>query len=228
VKPQRPEPVSRAPTPGGAPIRIAAVDDHPVVLYGLTGQLGEMPGFVLAATATNVDALLDDPAMPVDVVLLDLDLGAGTDVAKNIHRIMAAGSKIVVFSVSAVPRTVREAMRAGATSYVQKTESIDELATAIRAAAEGGGWVSRQLAFLLYTDDSPDRPALSEKELEALRLYAQGLPMKSVARRMDIGTETAKQYIDRVRFKYRRVGREAGTKIDLYRRAVEDGHLPQE
>jgi DNA-binding NarL/FixJ family response regulator len=214
--------------PRGGSIRVAAVDDHPVVLYGLSGQLGEMPNFELVATATTVDALLDDPAMPVDVVLLDLDLGPGTDVAKNIHRISAAGSKIVVFSVSAAPRTVREAMRAGATGYVQKTESLDDLATAIQAAADGGGWVSRHLAFLLYTDDSPDRPRLSEKELEALRLYAQGLPMKSVGRRMGIGTETAKQYIDRVRSKYRRVGREAGTKIDLYRRAVEDGHLPSE
>lgn len=204
------------------------MDDHPVVLYGLAGQLAAIDDIDLLLTAQTVEALLADPVMPVDVVLLDLDLGPKTDVARNIHRITAAGPKIVVFSVSAAPRTVREAMKAGAAGYVQKREGIDELVGAIRATAAGGGWVSRQLAFLLYTDDSPDRPELSEKEREALRLYAQGLPMKTVARRMGIGTETAKQYIDRVRFKYRRVGREAGTKVDLYRRAVEDGHLPSQ
>jgi DNA-binding CsgD family transcriptional regulator len=63
------------------------------------------------------------------------------------------------------------------------------------------------------------RPSLSGRETEALRLYAAGMPMKVVARRMGVGVETAKQYIERVRLKHRRVGREAETKIDLYRRA---------
>ena len=50
--------------------------------------------------------------------------------------------------------------------------------------------------------------------------------MKSVACRLGVSPDTAKQYIDRVRLKYRKAGREATTKVDLYRRAVEDGHLP--
>jgi transposase len=58
------------------------------------------------------------------------------------------------------------------------------------------------------------------------RLYATGMPMKSVARRMCISEETAKQYVGRVREKYSRAGRAAPTKLELYYRAVEDGHLP--
>jgi len=59
-----------------------------------------------------------------------------------------------------------------------------------------------------------------------LRLYATGLPIKSVARRLGIGEETAKQYVRRVREKYAQANRAAPTKVDLYHRAVEDGHLP--
>jgi DNA-binding NarL/FixJ family response regulator len=202
------------------------VDDHPIVLHGLAGILGMSSEFDVVATAVSIDELLSGAGKGADVVLLDLDLGDGSDTAANIHRLTGVGPAVVVFSASAQPETVREAMKAGACGYVPKSDDLDGLATAIRAAARGGGWVSPQLAFMLLTDDAPDRPALSGKEKEALRLYAAGMPMKVVARRMGVSIETAKQYIERVRLKYRKVGREAGTKVDLYRRAVEDGHLP--
>ena len=71
----------------------------------------------------------------------------------------------------------------------------------------------------------PTGPALSHQEKRALQLYATGMPMKSVARKMTISDETVKQYLGRVREKYARAGRAAPTKLDLYHRAVEDGHL---
>ena len=64
------------------------------------------------------------------------------------------------------------------------------------------------------------------RKLRALQLYATGLPAKSVARKMAISEETVKQYLARVRDKYARAGRAAHTKLELYYRAVEDGHLP--
>jgi DNA-binding NarL/FixJ family response regulator len=192
----------------------------------LAGILGTSSEFDVVATAVSIDELLSGAGKDADVVLLDLDLGDGSDAAANVRRLAGVGPAVVVFSASARPDTVRVAMKAGACGYVPKSDDLDGLATAIRAAAVGGGWVSPQLAYMLLTDDAPDRPALSGKEKEALRLYAAGMPMKVVARRMGVGVETAKQYIERVRLKYRKVGREAETKIDLYRRAVEDGHLP--
>ncbi|MGH3184774.1 MAG: LuxR C-terminal-related transcriptional regulator [Streptosporangiaceae bacterium] len=69
-------------------------------------------------------------------------------------------------------------------------------------------------------------PALSPQETRALQLYATGMPIKSAARKMTISDDTAKQYRGRVREKYARAGRAAPTKLDLYYRAVEDGHLP--
>lgn len=208
------------------PITVAAIDDHPIVLHGLAATLAASPRLTVVATAKDVDELLGVPRPHIDVVLLDLDLGGTSQVSDNIRRLLEAGSAVVVLSANAAPEAVRAAVQAGACGFVPKSQDITDLITAIEAAADGGGWVSPQLAFALITDDTPDRPALSEQETHALRLYAAGLPLKSVAKRMGVSPDTAKQYVDRVRAKYRRVGREAGTKIDLYRRAVEDGHLP--
>jgi Bacterial regulatory proteins, luxR family len=121
---------------------------------------------------------------------------------------------------------VRAAIRAGARGYVLKNEETSRVRAAIKAVAGGTDWLSPRLAYILAADDAPDRPVLSPQETRALRLYATGMPMKSVARRMAISEETAKQYVGRVRDRYARAGRAAPTKIELYYRAVEDGHLP--
>ncbi len=213
------------PYAAGRMITVAAVDDHPIVLHGLEGLLAATPDCRLVAKAASMAELLAGPGRHADVVLLDLDLGDGSTAPDNIRCLADTGPAVVVFSATAAPTAVREAIRAGAYGFVPKTETVDDLATAIRAAAAGCGWVSPQLAFVLLTDDAPDRPTLSAQEREALRLYAGGMPMKLVSKRMNVGTETAKQYIERVRMKYRKVGRDATTKIDLYRRAVEDGYL---
>jgi two-component system, NarL family, nitrate/nitrite response regulator NarL len=133
---------------------------------------------------------------------------------------------VLVLSASDRPAEVRDAMRAGAGGYVLKNEEAAELRAAVRAVAAGTDWVSPRLAYIFATDDAPDRPALSVQETRTLRLYATGMPIKSVARRLRISEETAKQYVRRVREKYTQVNRSAPTKLDLYHRAVEDGHLP--
>ena len=119
---------------------------------------------------------------------------------------------------------VRAAIHAGARGYALKTEQAAEIRAAIREVAAGGDWMSPRLAYILATDDAASRPALSNQETRALQLYATGLPLKSVARRMAIGEETVKQYLGRVREKYALSGRAAPTKLELYYRAVEDGH----
>jgi two-component system nitrate/nitrite response regulator NarL len=208
-------------------VDVAVVDDHPIIRDGITGWV-TVPdsGISVVATATTVDAVLAGPGRGADVVLLDLDLGDGTTVERNVATILAAGPAVLVLSASERPATVRGAMRAGARGYVVKHEEAAELRAAIRAVAAGEDWVSPRLAYILATDDAPDRPALSAQEARTLQLYATGLPIKSVARRLGIGQETARQYIRRVREKYAQANRAAPTKVDLYHRAVEDGHLP--
>jgi two-component system, NarL family, nitrate/nitrite response regulator NarL len=208
-------------------IDIAAVDDHPIILDGIVGWLNGGQGDIrVVATAATVGALLAGPGRHADVVLLDLDLDDGTAVERNVAAILAAGPAVLILSASGKPPAVRAAIRAGALGYVLKNERTDQIRAAIRDVAAGRDWISPRLAYILATDDAPDAPALSDQERRALQLYATGMPLKSVARRMTISDETVKQYLGRVRQKYARAGRPAPTKLELYHRAVEDGHLP--
>jgi DNA-binding NarL/FixJ family response regulator len=174
-----------------------------------------------------VDALLAGRGRDAQVVLLDLDLDDGTSVERNVAAIRAAGPAVLVLSVSSKPSAVRAAMRAGALGYVLKNAPTSDIREAIESVAAGKAWISPHLAYIFATDDDGDaRPLLSQQETRALQLYATGMPVKLVARKMTISEETAKQYLSRVREKYSRAGRAAPTKLELYYRAVEDGHLP--
>jgi DNA-binding NarL/FixJ family response regulator len=210
-----------------AVIDVAAVDDHPIVLDGIAAWLASgASGIRVVGTAPTVDALLAGPGRAARVVLLDLHLGDGSMVERNVGEILAAGPAVLVLAASDRPGSVRSAIRAGALGYVLKSEGAAQVGAAIKAVAAGMDWISPRLAYIFATDDAPDRPELSPQETRALRLYATGMPVKSVARQMAISEETVKQYVGRVREKYARAGRAAPTKIDLYYRAVEDGHLP--
>jgi DNA-binding NarL/FixJ family response regulator len=208
-------------------ITVAAVDDHPIILDSVAGWVGSGEGVIeVVATAPTVAVLLAGDGRDADVVLLDLDLGDGSTVGDNVAAIRAAGPAVVILSASDRPGAVRAAMRAGARGYALKNEGAAQVRAAITEVAAGGDWISPRLAYILTTDDAVDRPALSNQERRALRLYAAGLPAKSVALRMSIGEETVKQYLARVREKYALAGRASRTKMELYYRAVEDGHLP--
>ena len=208
-------------------IDVAAVDNHPIVLDGIASWVTAPDGGIrVVGTASTVDSLLAGPGRRACVVLLDLELGDGTTVERNVAKILAAGPAVLVLAASDKPRPVRAAMRAGALGYVLKDEETVQVRAAIRSVAAGQDWISPRLAYIFATDDATDRPELSPQETRALQLYATGMPMKSVAKRMGLSEETVKQYVGRVREKYARAGRAAPTKLELYHRAVEDGHLP--
>jgi NAD(P)-dependent dehydrogenase (short-subunit alcohol dehydrogenase family)/DNA-binding NarL/FixJ family response regulator len=208
-------------------IDVAAVDDHPIILDSVAGWVQTDEGDIrVIATAPTVSALLAGPGRRAAVVLLDLDLGDGSTAESNVAAIIAEGPAVLVLSASDQPSSVRAAMRAGARGYALKSDQADQIRSAIREVAAGRDWISARLALILATDNAADRPALSQQERRALQLYAAGLPMKSVAKSMSIGEETVKQYLTRVRRKYALAGRAAQSKLELYHRAVEDGHLP--
>jgi DNA-binding NarL/FixJ family response regulator len=208
-------------------IDIAAVDDHPIILDSVASWVKADEGDIrVLDTAATVDALLSGPGRNAHVVLLDLGLEDGTSVERNVTAIVAAGPAVLVLSASDKPLSVRASMRAGALGYALKSEPAQQIQEAIRQVAAGRDWISHRLAYIFATDDAADKPVLSQQETRALRLYATGMPMKSVAKEMTISDETVKQYLGRVREKYARAGRAAPTKLELYHRAVEDGHLP--
>ena len=208
-------------------IDVAAVDDHPIILDSVAGWVKAEEGDIrVVATAATVDQLLAGPGRRAHVVLLDLELGDGSTAAGNVTAILAAGPAVLVLSASDQPLAVRAAVHAGARGYALKNEQADQIRSAIREVAAGGDWISPRLAYILATDNAADKPTLSQQESRALQLYATGLPMKSVAKLMAISEETVKQYLGRVRRKYSLAGRAAPTKLELYHRAVEDGHFP--
>lgn len=220
------------PQGSASPVRIAIVDDEQMVLDGLRAWLlGRSPVIEVVAAVTSWNRLLVHPEYPVDVVLLDLNLKDGIPVEVKLATLRAAGVATVMISTYEDPAQIRSCIAAGATAYLPKTESAEEMMRAALAAAAGRTYLTPGVAALLVTDRqtqgarSDTVPHLSPQETRALTLYASGLPMKAVARRLAVSYETAKDYVDRVRQKYETVGRSARTKVELYQRAVEDGFI---
>lgn len=130
---------------------------------------------------------------------------------------------MIIHSVADRPAAVREALGAGAAGVVSKSSRIDDVLGAIRTVARGDSLDTVEWASAIDGDRAFADAQLATREREVLRLYAAGLPLKAVAERLGIAYSTAKENITRVRVKYVEVGRPAPTKIDLLRRAIEDG-----
>jgi DNA-binding NarL/FixJ family response regulator len=164
---------------------------------------------------------------PADVVVLDLTLGDGTTVTENVSGVIAAGSSVIIHSVADRPASVREALAAGAAGVVSKASPIDDVTAAVRTVARGEPLNNVEWASAVEGDRAFADAQLSARERDVLRLYAAGLPLKVVADRLGVAYSTAKENITRVRVKYVEVGRPAPTKVDLMRRAMEDGILTE-
>ncbi|WP_245930458.1 response regulator transcription factor [Allonocardiopsis opalescens] len=202
-------------------VRVALVDDHPVVLDGVAAWLSAEDRLRVVATGDSVSAVLEACAQCPDVLLLDLNLH-GDLVVGEVERLAGRGVRVVVYSQHAEPELVLAVMDAGASSFVAKHEGRGELVQAVLAAAADRPHVSPTTAGALAADQRPQRPRLSRRELEALLLWFQSMSRESVARRMGISPHTVKEYIDRARVKYAEVGRPAPTKSDMLARAIED------
>jgi DNA-binding NarL/FixJ family response regulator len=204
--------------------RVAIVDDHALVADALAAWTGEhLPDVRI------VYAGADPGQVPpgTDLVLLDIDLGAGApDVEATTRRLVADGCVVLLVSAIGEAARIRPALSAGAIGYVPKRVGSQVLAEAVRAALAGELYISPDLAAVLVA--SVDRPDLSGQEEMALRLYASGLKLEAVARRMGISPHTVREYLARVRRKYAEVGRDVRTKTDLYAAALKDGLIDRE
>nr|WP_274637808.1 response regulator transcription factor [Microbacterium bovistercoris] len=208
---------------------VALIDDHESVRLGLEAACARADEMDVVFSGSSVTAYLEWRALsgsrPADVVVLDLTLGDGTTVTENVRRIASDGSSIIIHSVADRPAAVREALAAGAAGIVSKSSPIDEVIVAVGAVAHGEPLNNVEWASAVDGDRAFADAQLSARERDVLRLYAAGLPLKMVADRLGIAYSTAKENINRVRVKYVDVGRPAPTKVDLLRRAVEDGIL---
>lgn len=214
---------------GGPTIRLAVIDDHPAIIDGTVAGLRPLiPGLVLVAAGGSLRVMQRVRPDEVDVVVLDVALRDGSDAAQNVHVLTDAGFRVLLFTQDLRFGLVSRCFRAGAAGIVSKQHEHRVLAEAVRVVATGEPYLSRDWALVLEGDPGWSVPHLAPREVEALRLYATGLPMKLVAKHMGVKMTTAHEYLKRVRLRYLEAGREAPTKSDLHDRAVEDGHLDPE
>src|SRR3954451_10423646 len=135
-------------------ITLGIVDDHQVLLGGLTAWLGTRTDDVEVAIAVRTwPALLTHEKFPVDVVLMDLELGDGLPAAVKIATLRMTGVATVVVSTYAEPALVRECISAGAHGFVPKSDDAAVILEAVRAAKRGETYLSASVAAALIADD---------------------------------------------------------------------------
>lgn len=208
------------------PIRLAIVDDHRMLLGALSEWLrGASAEIELVAAVPSWSELLAHPDFPVDVVLLDLDLRDNIPISLKLSMLKSAGVKTMLMSNYSEAAVVREALSAGALGYLVKSEPVESIIEAIRAAGLGDSYLTPELEQALLDDGTV--PKLSAQERRVMALYGAGQPVKAVAFQLGISEETAKSYLKRIREKYRASGYDVGTKVALRKRAILDGILLQ-
>jgi DNA-binding NarL/FixJ family response regulator len=207
-------------------IRLAIVDDHRMLLSALTEWIRSAASDITMSCAVpSWGELLGHPEMPVDVVLLDLDLKDNIPISVKISTLKSMGVKVVLMSTYSEPNVVREALAAGALGYLVKSEDAGMIVEAIRTAFGGEAFISAELDLALNAGEVGGSPKLSAQERRVMALYGGGEPVKAVAFQLSISEETAKSYLKRIREKYRVAGFDVGTKVALRKRAIEDGIL---
>lgn len=209
------------------PTRVMVIDDHPLLREAVKSRVLQVaPGAEFSYVGASItEALTAHAHQPADCTILDLDLGDGRSPVANTADLVSAGCRVLIVSALADGATVRAALRAGALGFVSKQADLEDLEESFRLTVAGMPSTSRDVAAILSSDEAPSVP-LSQRERTAMVLYASGLKINAVARRMNVKPATAQEYIKRVRNKYSRAGAPVPTKTDLYRRARDEGLVP--
>jgi two-component system NarL family response regulator len=182
-------------------IRVAIVDDHPVVTDGVVANLrasGEIEVVATGASAGDAVRIARDYAP--DVMILDLELGGRSGLeAMPAVKAAAPQTRIVIFSAYAGEERVATAFERGADSYVLKGTSSDDLVAVVRAVAEGRTLVPPEIAAqLARAVRQPRRDRLTDREREILALLADGLSNRAIGGRLSITERTVKFHVGEI------------------------------
>ena len=179
-------------------IGLVIVDDHPVVRDGLRGMFtGDSRFEVLGEAGDGREALAVTGSVDPDVVLMDLRM-PGMDGVTAIKALVSRGSRarVLVLTTYDTDADVLPAIKAGATGYLLKDASRDELFRAVEAAHRGESVLSPAVAGrLMGSLRSPAKEPLSQRELEVLTLIARGNSNKEAAGRLFISEATVKTHL---------------------------------
>jgi len=188
-------------------IDVAVVDNDRMLLEGLGRWLDGVDGVDgvddvrLVAKATTVDELLG-MGVHADVVLLDLLLGDHSVPLDNLARLIEAGHRVLVVSVSSNAPRIAATFAAGARGYLTKDHDLVELAAAVREINSVGVSFSPELAFACLRDPRPGSPSLTEREREVLSGFGSGMRLAAVARHIGEPPETVRSYVEHIAAKY--------------------------
>jgi DNA-binding NarL/FixJ family response regulator len=192
-------------------LRVVLVDDHPVYREGLAKLLRESGVDVVAQAGNGHDAMsIVEEAAP-DVVVMDLNMPgmSGVEVTRKLVERTPA-SRVLVVSVSAQEEDVTEAILAGASGYVLKDGPVEEVVAGIQAAANGESLISPRIATMLLRRmrldepvevDAPAMTPLSDRELQVLRLVAEGKGNQEIGEALYIGQSTVRNHISSILMK---------------------------
>jgi DNA-binding NarL/FixJ family response regulator len=188
------------------PILVSIVEDHAPVRQIMAEWIGQAPDMTLGRTYPDAEsALADLPQHPADVVLMDINLPgqSGIECVRHLKPLLPA-TQFVMVTVYMDADRIFKALAAGATGYLLKRTAHTELLQAIREVAAGGSPMSRNIARLIVETfhsvppQAPDLERLSDRELDVLRLLAQGQGAKEIAAGLNLGFNTVRMLVRRI------------------------------
>jgi DNA-binding NarL/FixJ family response regulator len=199
------------------------LEDHPLFREGLKSYILEtFPQVNFAYVGADITQARDTFDSGIDIAIVDLHLGDSRTPSEIVAIFSSADIPVLVISALNNFESVRSAFSMGAMGFVSKDSSIDEIGKAIKSVLSQREWVSPTLGRALAQSKTPGE-RLSSQEKKAMILYASGLKLEVVARRMDVAPSTVKQYIDRAKLKYRAAGIPMHTKTDIYKILRDEG-----
>ena len=185
------------------PIRVLLADDHTLVRAGLRSLLEGIPGIeVVAEAGDGQETIVLAGKYNPDVVLMDIVMPVldGLEAAARLTT-QYPRTRVLMLSMNASEEYVLQALRSGASGYLLKNVSPSELASAVRAVAEGEIYLDRavsQQVMAAYVrrvgGESGPHEKLSPRQREVLRLIAEGCSTKEIATRLGIGVKTAETH----------------------------------
>ncbi|MEU3553156.1 response regulator [Streptomyces fragilis] len=216
---------------GESPLKVMVVDDHPMWRDAVARDLAGAGLEVVATAGDGEQAVRRARAVRPDVLVLDLNLPLkpGVEVCREL--VGADPSlRVLVLSASGEHADVLEAVKSGATGYLVKSASTEELLDAVRRTAVGEAVFTPGLAGLVLgefrrlaagpPEPAPATPAprLTDRETEVLRLVAKGLSYKQIAERLVISHRTVQNHVQNTLGKL-----QLHNRVELVRYAIETG-----